>query len=784
MKKSVLKTKGTFFNNRMKVDEGVEQLIGEILLANEQEYRKKVERCREYYNEGNKPMYDKLKRILHCFMPSGTLNGTRKAANVINYTGLLLLDFDKLGKNLKKVRKKIEACEHTLFCMLSVSGDGLKVIVRVDSEIENHKVAFNQVKAFYEKLTKTEIDSSGSDVCRMSYYSADEKLFLNKKAKIFSVEIEEKPIEHPEAKKIITPIRTSKNKESVLEVLEYLTTNDKSITDTYYRWVRVGFALADAFDQEEAKGLFREFSKLDVDKYNEKDFNKQWRNCSKRDKEGNKITLATLFYFAKEEGFNLSGEQKEWNKFWHYTAVKEDVWKIEISHTGLLDFWFQNGFRAYKSGKNFILVKIKDNRIVTASLDEMKIILRDYVNRNVPYRLKHELTREDLLETVLRKNSMLFNKNTTGFLESVNEKEHWDIRDTAYFYFNNGLVSVTKDGIEILPYSDLKEVIWESKIISHNLKLDTPKKSDFEIFIGNVMGNDPKKILALETIMGYAMHRFKDATNARAVVMLDESSEKKGANGGTGKTLITNALSKIRKASTISGKKCDTKHRFALQGIAVDSDIIIIDDIKEDFDFNGLYPVITGDLKVERKGQNEFEIPFDRSGKFLITSNYLLNGATEGSTLRRVIEIELSHYYSHKFTPLDDFGKTFFSDQWSEEDFNNFYIYLLKCVKKYLKKGLVEYDKSDLVDKQLKNELGKEFVKFFKTEIEYNVEYDTGSLRRDYNKDYSLKVSQRDFHKMLETYIDLKEIDTDAYKRRKKKPWRESNGRYLLKLIE
>ena len=74
----------------------------------------------------------------------------------------------------------------TFSCFLSPSGAGLKIIVRVSSNAEQHKTAFNQVKELYEKELGITIDKSGSDVSRLCYYSCDRNIYLNEDARIFT----------------------------------------------------------------------------------------------------------------------------------------------------------------------------------------------------------------------------------------------------------------------------------------------------------------------------------------------------------------------------------------------------------------------------------------------------------------------------------------------------------------------------------------------------------------------------------------------------------------------
>jgi len=58
-----------------------------------------------------------------------------------------------------------------------------------------------------------------------------------------------------------------------------------------------------------------------------------------------------------------------------------------------------------------------------------------------------------------------------------------DDRKSAYFFFNNGYIRVTKDGPESLDYTEGH--IWKNQIINHEINLDTPD-GIFRSFIHNI----------------------------------------------------------------------------------------------------------------------------------------------------------------------------------------------------------------------------------------------------------------------------------------------------------
>src|SRR5690606_22303459 len=60
--------------------------------------------------------------------------------------------------------------------------------VKVNSKKEHHKEAYNQVVAYYERALNIDIDTSGSDICRLCFVSYDEDCFIKNDADTFEVE--------------------------------------------------------------------------------------------------------------------------------------------------------------------------------------------------------------------------------------------------------------------------------------------------------------------------------------------------------------------------------------------------------------------------------------------------------------------------------------------------------------------------------------------------------------------------------------------------------------------
>ena len=166
---------------------------------------------------------DHLKKQLQAFTVSGTFSNGRSIDKIDTYRQYLILDIDKLSElQLKEIKQVTRLAPYTYASFISPRGKGLKIIVKVSSTKEHHKEAYKQVVAYYEQALNKDIDTSGSDICRLCFMSYDQDCFINPNADVFEVNIkleQEKPI----------PI---KNNNSISNDIEaYISEIEKTATD-------------------------------------------------------------------------------------------------------------------------------------------------------------------------------------------------------------------------------------------------------------------------------------------------------------------------------------------------------------------------------------------------------------------------------------------------------------------------------------------------------------------------------------------------------------------------
>lgn len=151
-------------------------------------YKHAIIYLRKSLSENKMEAYEKAKKSLPAFTPSGKFVGGRKMNFLTEYSNCIILDIDKLKpEELAKVNHVARQCEFTYACFISPSGNGLKILIKVSSSKAEHKETFLAIQDHYEKLLNLEIDKSGKDITRLCFYSWDENLFINENASTFVI---------------------------------------------------------------------------------------------------------------------------------------------------------------------------------------------------------------------------------------------------------------------------------------------------------------------------------------------------------------------------------------------------------------------------------------------------------------------------------------------------------------------------------------------------------------------------------------------------------------------
>lgn len=397
--------------------------------------------------------------------------------------------------------------------------------------------------------------------------------------------------------------------------------------------------------------------------------------------------------------------------FWYEQHNSRGKKEYIFKEAELRQFLKKEGFRSYEGEP----IYLKDNIATRVSPEDIfKHVLKYIESFKDP----------DLEGMFVKRGESLLLKNK-AIIISLPECEKQPLEDTkkvSYKFYKNGIVKVKEsEPFEIIPYEKVNGFVWDSTIKEREFELlpeEEIEKSIFGRFVRNVTNNEPH-FDSVCTAIGYLIHTYKDQRKPIAIIVNDENLIDEGKpEGGTGKGLIVKAVSQIVEKASYNGKNADfSNNKFAYQNVNDTTAILLIDDAPRNFDFEALFSVLTDDLPVEKKHRPVKVIPYEKSPKFVITTNYTIKGDSS-SFKRRRFDVFLNNFYHSGHTPSDDFGHEFFHG-WDDKEWKRFDFFMMACLRSYLTLGLCSYEDEGLKLKMLKNETSSDFYELM--EEDYNL---------------------------------------------------------------
>jgi hypothetical protein len=732
--------------------------------------------------EKRKPERQELKKQLPAICFSGTFN-KRTDASLVEHSGLICLDFDGYTKQKELLQDKenLSKNKYVFSVFISPSGNGLKVLVKIPADADNHTNYFNSLEKYFNSPY---FDKTSKNLSRVCYESYDPLIYVNDNSSVWDV------IEEPEytevsrtRDKATIPI-TDENK--IVEILvkwwekKYpmhegqrnqnayvlaMAFNDFGINKSLASYVLNQFASDDFPLREIATTIdsaYRHTANFGTKYYEDEERINAIKAKLRRGVSKKEIRIqlqdSNLDSETIESVLNKVEEDNAKQTFWD----RNDRGVIKIIHIQFKQFLEDNGFYKYcpEGGKNYIFVKVTNNLIDHTSEKEIK----DFV-------LSHLLELDDVaVYNYFADNTRFFKEEFLSMLSTIDIYFIADTKESSYLYYKNCAIKITKDGVTTLDYLDLGGYVWKDHVIDRNFTLcGVTERCDFKKFVSNINGSDEGRIKSMESTIGFLLHGYKNLSFCPAVILNDEVISD-NPEGGTGKGLLMSALSKMKKLVVIDGKSFAFERSFAYQLVSADTQILCFDDVRKHFDFERLFSVVTEGLTLEKKNKDAIKIPFAKSPKIAITTNYAIKGAGN-SFARRKWELELHQYYTKEFTPLDEFGKLMFGD-WNDDDWCEFDNYMISCLTNYLKTGLVKSKFVNLKIRQLSAETCHEFIEWcgLVDSAERNVmlQTDTRLYKNelysnfideypDYGPRGRMSISRTKFYKWLIAYAIYKE---------------------------
>ena len=410
-----------------------------------------------------------------------------------------------------------------------------------------------------------------------------------------------------------------------------------------------------------------------------------------------------------------ANQGKKIAQFWEVIPNKDKKPTIKIQLHKFTQFISNHlNIYRYKIDNTFRYVKIEKGLIEEVKITDIKDAIYDYI-MSLSY-VFDSIMRDDLLEIVQQRSNTLFSEAQMEFVEYTNAKILKSDKYFAYFPFTNGVARVSfANGIELLDYNhdDIKNyVVWKSSVIKHELDLNYDfADHSFYKFIMKINNDDIERADYCMNIIGYLLHDYKDEMKPYCIIFGEESSSNK-VGGGTGKGLLTKAVSKMVKTVTIDGKGFEPTKAFAFQRVTIDTKIILLQDTERNMPFESLFSKITDGLTVEKKNKDELFIDYENSPKFLITTNYNIDNESQAANRRQFL-LEFSNFFNDKNTPVDYLGEHLFLG-WDTAKWNTFYTFMLGAVQFYLSNDLKKMKESETsIQKRISDKFTSEFYEWF-----------------------------------------------------------------------
>ena len=343
--------------------------------------------------------------------------------------------------------------------------------------------------------------------------------------------------------------------------------------------------------------------------------------------------------------------------------------------------------------------------------------LRDYAS----YILNRLPIGNRILDQMTMEWNKFFSENVLTSFRCVEKPFLHDTRTSAYRFYRNGAVQIDSksDSVTLIPYDQLDALVWASDIIDRDFDGSAFDGGfDQESFLEDITDKgghqfhkwcqnlcksqdhdgswvySKNRFKALASGFGYLLHQKWN--DSKCVIFIDEDLQQGSANGRTGKSVVLNdALSHLLPTIVIDAKqvKKGSGNQFTFNFVNEDTRYICLDDACEDFAFESLFSVITGDLTVNKKYGGITKFSKNAKPKMSISSNHPISG--DGASYQdRQHPVEIGGFYRfNKFelgkTPDSFHGGFLFDDEWSDENWSQFDLFAVRSLFYYLKNGLL-----------------------------------------------------------------------------------------------
>ncbi|GHU15077.1 hypothetical protein FACS1894163_00620 [Spirochaetia bacterium] len=282
-----------------------------------------IKKLRKYLADNDKKRYDQEKIRLPSVSFSGFFFNKRTLETISNYNGLCIIDIDHVSEEKsQEIFNYFKSDPYVFSYWRSPSGNGIKGLVKfkylmvpeTSQDYEYHKHAFSTLSAYMKNAYNIDIDKSGNDITRLCFVSSDKNIVLKKEAEEFEFNtqfiVPESPIQRRQRNRSKSSIfilrehlypigrNKSKHREQIAKFIKYLKKKNLSITNTYEKWYRVAYAIANTFTYDIGEKYFLQLCRLDGTRHDEEKSKEMLQYCYVNSKKS--ISFGTIQFYFKE----------------------------------------------------------------------------------------------------------------------------------------------------------------------------------------------------------------------------------------------------------------------------------------------------------------------------------------------------------------------------------------------------------------------------------------------------------------------------------------------------
>lgn len=536
----------------------------------------------------------------------------------------------------------------------------------------------------------------------------------------------------------------------------------------------------------------------------------------------------------EEKKFEAVQKIMPYEQFWadesYENSSGREIKRTVFDYINIRNFLFNRGFGIYRVDGRQGFRFIQEERKVIAEVDPLDIqrFVIDFTETSVDNR--------DVLQMLLRGGDQYLGPKKLSQLKQRSVDFIEPEKEVQYLVFQNCYWRITAEEIIQRPLEELPKHVWAERVNEFDARLtekpiveierekDTwnikrnKQFCDIERFYWNTsnfhwrkewelvkgedgieryMTKDNAEPLTQDDIQiqnanyickmiaaGYVLHEYRDYSNMKAVICMDGLESDIGKSmGGSGKSIFSTQFKHCIETFIVDGKKIEPgqsdKHIY--DGVDERTNLVVINDVRVNFQFEQLFSDITEGIEVNPKGEKKFRLD---PPKFIISTNHALNG-NDTSHDRRQYMLSFSDYYNKHRTPYDTFGRQLFHE-WDEKQWNLYYNFMAICIQANLKYGLkYTIPMGALERRKLRQAMGSEFLEWAELFYDESINHRNIAIEKnllfDSCIDYDLKLkkylSKTKFKEKLQLFCIYKSLEWNPNRADKEDRRHKSNGR-------